>query len=99
MAHVLRADRGGAMKVALLLLCACNSIYGLDATRLQDGAGPDAQAVCMNGPLAFDPKVRQTVLRECDHYTFFGDRAVASCERIPRLAEGPLDQPLVDITI
>jgi hypothetical protein len=124
MAHVLRADRAGAMKLALLLgtqldllrpasreamkvalllvVCACNSIYGLDATRLQDGAGPDAPAVCLNGPLAFDPQVRQIVFDDCTDYTFAGGKAVALCDLFSvtqRLAEGPIDQALETVGI
>ena len=94
-------DRGGAvMRALVVMLCACNQVYDLGPTTLQDARPIDAPARCL-GELGFEPQLRQVVFRECNHYTFVNDRAVAACgaQFDLRIAEGDLDGPLVDVEL
>lgn len=89
-------------RVWLVILCACNQVYNLDPTTLQDARGIDAPARCTNEPLVFNPQAQQIVLRSCRDYTFAGETAVALCELqfgVWKVAEGAIDGPLVDVEI
>lgn len=87
---------------ALLLLAACNQIYGLDDTRLAGPVPPDAPPACQPA-LAFDRRYEQALLVPCQDYVpaADADRALASCNAGGRayFAEGPIGKPLVEVDV
>jgi len=90
--------RGGLV----VLLAACNQVYGLDPTVLVDAVPPDAAPSC-DRELAFGPQLHQAVYQRCNSYTIAVDtqRALAVCtsdlRRYP--AEGPRDAPLEEVVV
>lgn len=86
--------------LAVVAIAGCNQALGLDATRLVDAAAPDAPPSCAHTPLAFQERLEQVLLQPCRAYvTSDIDRALAVCPKPGGsiLAEGRIDQPLVEI--
>jgi len=86
--------------VAVLLVGACNQIFGVKDTRQIDAAYFDAPAdapfTCPPPGIApgFAPALHQDVLQNCIDYDVVGDRAIAECVTGGELvvSEGPRDQ-------
>lgn len=69
--------------IALLLLCACNEVFGLRETVVVGGT-PDAPFACpLDKPPQYAAQLRQVVTQECSDYTTVADPgvdlAVATC--------------------
>lgn len=91
---------------ALLLLSACNSLYGLDETMIaeDDSGGPPADARCPTageGPPVYRRAVTEITTRDCVDYTLSASgRAVAQClDGDNRIEEGPTEGELAPVIL
>lgn len=91
------------MRVALLVLCACNQVFGVKDTRQVDARFFDAPADAAWGcpplgqPPVLDPQLHQDILQWCMSYSIAGGHAVASCHEPSDffdIYEGAPDQTL-----
>jgi hypothetical protein len=87
----------------LIILAACNQVYGLDSTRPSDAAYFDAPAdapyACppLGTPPQFSRVFEQTVIQSCTSYTVSTTgRALAVCrlDGQARIAEGAIGEPM-----
>lgn len=87
----------------LLLVAACNQVYGLDPTQIVADAAPDAAPAC-SPELVYRPQFHQVIYQRCTSYSFARDvdRALAFClpEDAPAfIGEGRVDSMLARVTV
>lgn len=95
------------MRGLLLVLCACNRVFGLNDVDSRDArlfdSLPDAQPYCptMTGVVPrFSPNLHQVIDQDCYGYQTSVSFAVAMCRSNGQsvVSQGPIDMPLQAIT-